>query len=57
MSPRDDSDHTQRLKEEAWKKLCRESGWVCKVCGATPEVGEEFEGELCEDCRLQIRNE
>jgi hypothetical protein len=39
MPLRDASDHTQRLKEEAWKKLCRESGWVCKLSGATPEVG------------------
>jgi hypothetical protein len=51
------SDDTQRRKDDAWAKLCRENGWVCKLCGSFPEVGKRFEDELCEDCRLQIRNE
>ena len=27
MPPQQDCDNTQRLKEEAWAKLCKESGW------------------------------
>ena len=54
MSTEDDLEHSKGV---AWEKLCVESGWACRICGAIPELGEQFEKGLCEDCRLSIRNE
>jgi hypothetical protein len=47
----------ERRKDVAWENLCRESGWTCRICGAIPERGKQFEKGLCEDCRLSIKNE
>jgi hypothetical protein len=50
-------DDAERLKDEAWAKLCHESGWVCKICGAVPERGQRFDDDVCGDCRLIIRSQ
>jgi hypothetical protein len=47
----------ERNKHLAWEKLCLECGWACRLCGAIPKRGEQFENKLCEDCRLSIKNE
>ena len=47
----------ERRKDAAWESLCQENGWCCRVCGATPELGKQFENSLCEDCRLSMKNE
>jgi len=47
----------ERDKVTAWARLCQESGWVCKVCGAIPEVGKRFDRDLCDDCKLRMKNE
>jgi hypothetical protein len=47
----------ERRKDAAWESLCQENGWCCRVCGATPELGKQFENRLCEDCRLSMKNE
>ena len=26
----------KQRKEEQWKRICEEKGWVCKTCGAFP---------------------
>jgi len=39
-----------------WKDLCLSKGWQCRLCGAIPEIGTEFEKGLCEDCQLSLRN-
>jgi len=33
-------------KGSAWQNLCQESGWRSKICGAFPEIGEQFEKNL-----------
>jgi hypothetical protein len=33
------------------------SGWVCRICGAVPERGQQFTDNLCDDCRKIARNE
>ena len=41
-------------KEEAWKRVCRDKGWICQLCGRFPtDAGKPFgyEGGLCPDCR------
>jgi len=43
-------------QEIVWKQLCLDKGWECRLCGAIPEVGKEFENNLCEDCKLSLRN-
>lgn len=43
-------------RESAWQNLCQESGWQCKVCGALPEIGRQFEKNICEDCQLLLNN-
>jgi hypothetical protein len=48
--------NTDPNREAAWRGLCQESGWCCKVCGAFPEIGTQFERNVCEDCRLLINN-
>jgi len=47
----------ERDKQTAWAKLCYENACVCKVCGAVPEVGQRLERDLCDDCKLRIKNE
>ena len=51
------ASNPDKISVAAWANLCRESGWVCKVCGAVPELGKRFDAELCDDCRLQLKNE
>jgi hypothetical protein len=50
----DDAEHE---KGKIWADLCRESGWVCPICGAVPEPGQQFRDKLCDDCRKIARNE
>ena len=47
----------EREKDNRWTNLCRESGWVCRICGAVPEHGQQFTDDLCDDCRKIARNE
>ena len=49
--------NSEKLRDATWGELCREYGWVCKVCGTAPQLGERFEDNLCDDCRLQLKNE
>jgi len=51
------SGKSEKIREATWADLCRRNGWVCKVCGAVPELGKRFDGDLCDDCRLQLKNE
>ena len=51
------TDDAERQKDKAWANLCRESGWVCRICGAVPERGQHFTDDLCGDCRKIARNE
>jgi hypothetical protein len=46
----------ERRKDIAWEHLSLENGWSCRICGAIPDVGMRFENNLCEDCRLSLRN-
>jgi len=46
----------ERRKDIAWDHLSLENGWSCRICGAIPDVGVQFENNLCEDCRLSLRN-
>jgi hypothetical protein len=46
----------ERRKDIAWEHLSLENGWSCRICGAIPDVGVQFENNLCEDCRLSLRN-
>ena len=48
---------SERDKRTAWENLCLESGWVCKLCGAIPDIGKRFDGDLCDDCKLSVKNE
>jgi len=43
---------SEKLKESTWKELCRQYGWLCKMCGAVPELGKQFEDNLCDNCKL-----
>ena len=49
------ADNNER--DKAWVNLCQQSGWVCKICGAVPNVGQRFEDDLCDDCKLRVKNE
>lgn len=51
------TDDAEREKDEVWTNLCRESGWVCRICEAVPERGQQFADNLCDDCRKIARNE
>ena len=51
------TNHEEQSKDEGWASLCRENGWICRVCGAIPERGRQFDDNLCDDCRLVIRSE
>ena len=33
------TDDAEREKDNAWTNLWRESGWVCRICGAVPNTG------------------
>jgi hypothetical protein len=50
-------NETEHDKERVWADLCRESGWVCRICGAVPEPGQQFQDSLCDDCRKMVKNE
>jgi len=56
MTLQDGGENKPALDEVAWTNLCEANGWVCKFCGSCPEVGGFFEGNVCEDCAIQIRN-
>jgi len=43
-------------KQLAWQQLCEENGWRCRICGAVPELGQQFENNICEDCKISLRN-
>ena len=47
----------ERERNKTWADLCRTEGWVCKFCGAIPERGQQFNENLCDDCRKIARNE
>lgn len=51
------NDDAERQRDEAWANLSVESGWVCRICGAVPEIGKQFTDNLCDDCRKMARNE
>jgi hypothetical protein len=51
------TEDAEREKDKAWTNLCRESGWVCRICGAVPQRGQQFTDNLCDDCRKIARNE
>jgi hypothetical protein len=44
-------------RELAWQNLCIENDWACRICGAFPDIGTQFENNLCEDCKLAIKNQ
>jgi len=46
----------ERQKAIAWENLSLEKGWCCRICGVIPELGKQFENNLCEDCKLSLRN-
>jgi len=46
----------ERRRDIAWEAHCLENGWSCRFCGAIPDVGTQFENNLCEDGRLSLRN-
>ena len=46
----------ERRKDIAWETLSFENGWSCRICGAIPAVGVQFEHNLCEVCKLSLRN-
>jgi hypothetical protein len=52
-----DDTERARTRDAAWHRVCQENGWVCRICGAVPDVGHLFETELCDDCRKMARNE
>ena len=52
-----ETDDRDSQKDDAWAKLCEESKWVCRVCGAVPERGQRFDSDLCGDCQKMLRNE
>ena len=43
-------------KQLAWQQLCEENGWRCRICGGLPEIGQQFENNVCEDCKISLRN-
>ena len=49
--------NSEKLKAGNWVDLCREYGWVCKLCGTAPQLGKRFADNLCDDCKLQLKNE
>jgi hypothetical protein len=51
------TDDAEREKDKVWANLCQESGWVCRICGAVPEHGQQFTDDLCDDCRKIARND
>ena len=51
------TDNAEREKGKVGENLCRESGLVCRICGAVPEHGQQFTDDLCDDCRKIARNE
>ena len=51
------SSEAEGEKDKAWESLCRAEGWVCRICGAVPERGQQFTDNLCDDCRKIARNE
>jgi len=51
------AEDSERKKEETWANVCRAEGWVCRVCGSTPEQGQRFKDNLCDDCIKFVRNE
>ena len=40
----------------AWNEFCMSKGWACRLCGEIPEIGKQFNDNLCEDCQLSLRN-
>jgi hypothetical protein len=44
-------------QDQVWTNLCRDRGWVCRICGAMPERGQQLTYDLCDDCRKIARNE
>jgi hypothetical protein len=46
----------ERRKDIAWENLSLENGWCCRICGVIPEIGKQFENNLCEDCKLSLMN-
>ena len=50
------SRSTNPSRESAWHNLCVESGWCCKICGAFPEIGKQFDKNVCDDCGLLLNN-
>ena len=47
---------SESARQLAWRELCVENGWSCRICGALPELGQQFENNLCEDCKISLRN-
>lgn len=43
-------------RQLAWEKLCDENDWHCRICGALPELGQQFDNNLCDDCRFSLKN-
>jgi hypothetical protein len=43
-------------KAAVWQNLCAENGWACRICGAIPDLGKQFDNNLCDDCRLTLHN-
>ena len=51
------TEQPTRESDRVWAEMCRAEGWVCKICAAVPECGKRFDGDLCDDCKLQLKNE
>jgi len=47
----------ERESDRVWAAMCQAEGWVCKLCGAVPECGTRFDGDLCDDCKLRLKIE
>ncbi len=50
------SSSANSVRESVWRKLCEESNWCCKICGAFPEIGKQFDRNICDDCQLRLNN-
>jgi len=40
----------------ATQTQARKSGWCSKICGAFPQIGKQFEKNVCEDSQLLLNN-
>lgn len=51
------SEKSERDRERVWADVCWAADWTCKLCDAVTERGRRFYGDVCDDCKLRIKNE